>query len=1357
MTSFVRSYISDNMKHLLIVLFFSLINTPLYAQHIVARQMPFFHELSSNEIWDVGQDKEGFLWISTTNGLARYDGYKLRFFRSDYRYPTLLTNNSIICISDNGPYTWIGTRKGVSLFNKKTCKIFPFPDSVLLDKEVNSIIVDQNNYTWLAANGKLYKCTRNARIIKEYPITSQQNQDVLLGINSIYLDKDSHIWVMAHGSGPLKYDVLTDSFVAYPQFGGTNSAFVMCQDHSGNYWIGTWGEGLWQFFPEETGERCYKRHHIINSRTGKSEPIIYSMTQDDTFGYLWMLSYNELYALNLTVKGKLEQVNIHDLVDTHMMYTRIFKDRDGNLWLSSYDMAYTIFFDDSKIDNHPLSQLKERLGWDANLLNLCMDEGNIMWICQDRYGLCLYDLSEDKLSYNDIHNYSGSLETLLMEKSSVKKGVWASDRNASRVMRLTQQNMKIYIEEDIYLNTVIPNPGSVNQLIEDHRGNLWVLTSASLLVKPADAGKWIVATRELPQMSRLAVDGNGKVWGASSDQNIYNIDCINNTITSELKSLMPTLQEQESINHACIDKEDCMWMITSLGRIYKSDKEKQTFENMTLEDDIEDCSVLSLLADKTSVWIVANKRIIQYDMDRKTIRNYSTSDGNILVNVFRHKAVGVDGEGGLYVGGHGGFIHIQSGAASPPDEHYYHPVVTDVKVENKSIFFSEPYTNDNQTNTIEQIYLKPNDRNIEISFSSLRYTLNSKSKIAYMLEGVDNDWVYLDYNKHAAFYNRIPKGIHKFRLKSEYEYGQWTDGEVLLTIEQYPAFYETWYADLFYVILVGVCFYLILRTYSQRIKKKNSIKFREELNRTKLDYFTNVSHELLTPLTVISTAADLFESKDESENKQTIILRSNVDKLKRLIQQILDFRKMDMGRMTLSVSYGNIKDFIVDICQTNFLPLARKKSIDMQISIDAQELYGYIDFDKLDKILYNLLSNAIKYTPENKQIRVIVRLAQKDGRDVLIMKVEDDGIGISSKEIDHIFTRFYSSRKNKGVESNGIGLSLTKDLVTLHHGIITVESVPNKGTCFTVELTVDKNSYTAEERLDEMIAEEMDNMLSDEISSENPNSTEDTERSTILLVDDNTELLYVIKGVFKDKYNVATATNGQQAWDILNNTAVDVAICDVMMPDMNGWELCNRIKTDLRFNHISVIILTAKKGIDDRVASYEAGADGYIAKPFESKVLFARVDNLLKSYKMRQAAFRKEESINLEGFNYQSADKQFLQSIINSIEQHLEEPEFDIEQLSSDMNMSKSTLYRKIKSMTGLTPLDFIHNIKMKRACMMLLNQPMNISEVAYAVGFGNPKYFSKRFKDEFGITPSEYQSRYPYRPSDDKVKGSGF
>jgi DNA-binding response OmpR family regulator len=359
---------------------------------------------------------------------------------------------------------------------------------------------------------------------------------------------------------------------------------------------------------------------------------------------------------------------------------------------------------------------------------------------------------------------------------------------------------------------------------------------------------------------------------------------------------------------------------------------------------------------------------------------------------------------------------------------------------------------------------------------------------------------------------------------------------------------------------------------------------------------------------------------------------------------------------------------------------------------------------------------------------------------MLVVKVKDEGIGISANEIEHIFTRFYSNKKNRRIESNGIGLSLTKDLVNMHHGTIVVESVLGQGSCFTVKLPIDKEEYTSDELLNETMVLQAD---MDEIVVDDYVSIGDMDQFTILLIDDNIELLSVMKEMFKERYRVLTAVDGRTAYDKLNNNEVNVIICDVMLPDINGWELCTRIKGDLRFNHIPVIILTARNGVDDRIASYEAGADGYIAKPFELKILFARVDNLVRASKMRQITFRKEEKLNLESLAYPSADKQFLQSIIDSIERHLEDVEYDLEQLSVEVHMSKSTLYRKIKSMTGMTPLDFVRNIKMKHACMMLLNRTQNISEIAYAIGFTSPKYFSKCFKEEFGVTPSEYLQKH--------------
>lgn len=1305
------------MRYLFLCIFLFLGELSVSAQHMLSRPFPFFNRLSSNEIFNIHQDREGYFWLGTTNGLARYDGYQLNTFRSDYKNQNLLLNNSIMTINDNRLYVWIGTWGGLNLYDKQTCRIIPFHDERLRSNPIITIAVSEDETVWVGTDNRIYRCDSVANIVKEYDISSSSGYS----ISSIYIDKEKQLWVIG-SCGIFRYEPEADSFFLYPPFGNGHTAYVMCQDKMGNYWIGSWGEGIWQFFPDAQKGGHYKKHNITSSRNSEAEAVVFSIVQDDVLGHLWTLSYAGLQVFEYTDEGMLKEVDLHNLVDTHMMYTRICKDREGNLWLPSYDMAYTIFFDDSNVDNYLLPQLKDEMGWDANILNLCQSQDSVMWFRQDRYGLCLYDLSRDLFAD------SGLGEVNIIVNSFHKPGVWVNSSLSSHVMRVTQQDMKVKVVEDI-------NIGGVNNLLEDGEGNLWISTWANLNVKRPDSRTLVVSREDVPGMYILTRDIQGKVWGMSGDRQIYQLDCVGERVVCIPKGRVSAISDKEAINNICIDRKGCLWLSTSWGRVFRSDETMETFENVPLDNVLDDCTVLGLLSDENNVWIIANKKVLQYNVDLQYFQNYSTVDENIMVDVFRYKAISLDGWGGLYVGGHRGFIHIKSGGA--PQGNKVHPSlhITDVKVEDKSVFF----TDNSGKNTISKVILNPDDRNIEISFSSLVYSLNARKRVAYKLEGVDKDWIYSDYGRYSAFYNHLPKGTYKFRLKLEYERGKWTESEMLLTLVKKPAFYETWFAYFIYFILVALCFYTVIRLYMRRIKLKSEVRLREELTRIRLTYFTNVSHELLTPLTVISCISDYLDEKVPVVHQQSVMLKANVDKLKRLIQQVLDFRKMDVGKLKLNVSEGDIREFMLNICRINFMPLAERKNITLETCIKAEKMRGYVDFDKLDKILHNLLSNAIKYTPDNKYICVDAQVVDEAGHKILVIKVQDEGVGIPAKEINHIFTRFYSSKRNKGIESNGIGLSLTKDLVTLHHGTIAVESTFGQGTCFTVTLPIDKGSYSS----DELIVEETLNLyaVSDEMD-ENTMLSGSMDKPSVLLIDDNAELLSVMKEMFRERYRVLTAVDGRQAWDKLNSNEVDVIICDVMLPDANGWELCTRIKGDLRFNHIPIIILTAKNGIDDRVASYEAGADGYIAKPFELKILFARVDNLIRSSRIRQAAFRKEENISLDGLAFPTADKQFLQSIIDSIEQHLEEAEYDLEQLATEMNMSKSTLYRKIKSMTGLTPLDFVRNIKMKRACMMLLSCTQNISEIAYAVGFSTPKYFTKCFKDEFGITPTEYQQK---------------
>lgn len=394
-----------------------------------------------------------------------------------------------------------------------------------------------------------------------------------------------------------------------------------------------------------------------------------------------------------------------------------------------------------------------------------------------------------------------------------------------------------------------------------------------------------------------------------------------------------------------------------------------------------------------------------------------------------------------------------------------------------------------------------------------------------------------------------------------------------------------------------------------------------------------------------------------------------------------------------------------------------------------------MDFDKIDKVLYNILSNAAKYTPADKKVELNVSTLQKDNSRFLRIEVQDEGIGIDQKEISKIFTPFYVNKTAYAPQSNGVGLSLTKKLVTLHKGDIQVESSIGEGSRFTVLIPIDRNYYP----------EIKDIIETSEIPSTVPNeATEDTEEKedTILLVDDNEEFLLLMKRKLATHYNILTATNGKKALEIVRSEDIDLMVSDYMMPEMDGIELCETMKQDINTSHIPVLMLTAKNSVEDQVRCFNAGANGYLTKPFDMKMLNARIDNLMKSNQKRQEKFRVDTEINVVALEYQSTDEQFLEKAIECIEQHLIETEFDIDTFASELNVSKSTLNRKMKAMTGLSPVEFIRNIRLKHACTLLKKPFINVSEVAYAVGFSNPKYFTKCFKKEFDVTPTEYQKK---------------
>ncbi len=676
-------------------------------------------------------------------------------------------------------------------------------------------------------------------------------------------------------------------------------------------------------------------------------------------------------------------------------------------------------------------------------------------------------------------------------------------------------------------------------------------------------------------------------------------------------------------------------------------------------------------------------------------------------------------------------------------------MVADVKIDGTSSLLEK---NNQRFNLRSQtISLEAGDKNIEIDFSSLNYAFPDKIKYAYKMDGVDDDWVYVRGDRQFAFYNQLPKGKRTFYLKTTDVNGLWSNYVAEVQVFKQPAFYETLWAYVSYVIFVLLCLYLFYRRMKRRMQLRHELRIAqidkeksEELVQTKLRYFTNISHDLLTPLTIITCLIDDAEMTSNNRISQLSMIRSNVNKLRRLLQQILDFRKVESGNMKLAVSKGDVISFVDDVCRVNFAPLMRKKNQTFTFMAKDKHLTGYFDRDKLDKIVSNLLSNACKYTKDGGDIKLLMELLFEFGHRQLRIQVIDTGEGIAPADLENIFKRFYTANNRDESESNGIGLSLTKDLVELHHGTIGVESELGKGSTFTVDLPIDKDSY---EEYELMEGELSANNVKADVILENEELTDSetvenlrTADNHLLLVEDNEELLYLMERILSRHYHVLIAKDGLEALDIIKDNEIDIIISDVMMPEMDGLELCRTLKSNLETSHIPIILLTAKNTAEDRIECYNAGADGYISKPFELKILEARINNFIMHKKNKQEEFRTNVEVNIDSLETSSIDKEFLDKVISVIKSNMSEGDFDVVQLADALAVSKSSLYRKMKIATGLSPIEFIRNIRLKHGSQLLKDRSISVAEVAYECGFSNPKYFATCFKEEFGVTPKEYQ-----------------
>lgn len=572
----------------------------------------------------------------------------------------------------------------------------------------------------------------------------------------------------------------------------------------------------------------------------------------------------------------MKPIDISKIVDTHKMYTRIYKDREGNLWLSSYDMAYMISFDRDNITNYPLRQISQKLGWDANILDMCVDDNSdLIWFCQDRFGLCLYDIAKDKLIYQN----QGSNTNVILEKSCDVNGIWINRYNSSVINKYILNGSSLKSVESYDISLVDKRYGSIKQILEDANGTLWV-KSSNCVYACTNGGISIIKNKKCI-INCISKDKNGTVWGLSNNGCICKLE--NGTKARAVLAVNNNcFSKNENIDLACIDKRGRVWIISSLRRLYQSNSEKKGLSAVDVEDMLDDCIPLKLLADKDNLWIVTNKKVIKYNCEKHTYQVFSTNHDNIQVNIFRNHAATLDGQGGLYVGGHNGFIHIPSSVDDMRMQWDNYPVISDVTVNGKSIIF---YNNDN---CLSSVKLEPGARNIEIFISLLKYGQGYTPRIAYQLDGVDKDWIYLSPDKHSAFYNKLGKGTYIMYIKYEYSPGKWSERQLSLIINQEPAWYESWYAYIMYVcVFIGILFLFYITSFERKHLKG---RIAELLNK-------NLRHQAVMSRTVSSEV----QIKDEDAD---FIKRLSIDIEKHISESEYDLSALSehlgMSKSTLN-------------------------------------------------------------------------------------------------------------------------------------------------------------------------------------------------------------------------------------------------------------------------------------------------------------------------------------------------------------------------------------------------------------------------------------------------------------------------
>lgn len=1279
------------------------------------------YSLPSNTVIFFYRDREHKIWIGTSQGLSCLEKNGQGTYRNVPVDKRICMGSKFTAIAEDSAHVYMSTAAGQLVIYSKADKTFD--NQPLSTASLNGLMRSAKNDVLYAttSTGDLLKFNFTKKTIGVFHYYTGEP------FHSMYEDKEGNVWIEPDKRGIFRYSesnglryISKNDFNAFVSNG---SQYAVLEDNNGIVWMNLKGGGFGYF---DTAKDSFE--YFLDKQNGshpKFSNIVHNIYYDD-FGALWLTpdergvikiisQANEFKQQLLVEPGTFKPDN---------EVRGILYDNKDRLWLGAKSGKLYI-------------RQNEKWVTDLFVNEPAAGFGQVYCMMQD--------------SHNNI--WLGTKANGLFKATPVDK------------------------EQSKYrLSHFLPNPANPNSiasdeiysLLEDRKGRIWIGSyenGLSVVVSEGDSVKFLHtgnAFQNYPKdafrkIRHMAIDGDDNIWIATTDglllldANDQHSPVYSYTAYRKIPGDKQSLGDND-IQFVYRDSKNKMWVATSGGglglAIGANPMRELKFKNYTPKEGLPNGYVLSCVEDKNrNLWIATEYGLSKLNLETDVIRSYDSYDG--LPKVGYSEAACV-----ILPNGHIVFGAIKGYLSFDPAQIGNYRIPAKIALTNLQINNEDAGPAANNTvlkeniNYVSSLTLHHNENIISIDYAILDQQSSDRQEFAFRLLGFDTTWHNNGLQRRTTYTN-LPPGHYVFEVKTLNSDLYANTPYRRLSITILPPWWKTWWAYLLYIVALGILIWFIRRTALTMLRLRQKIALEQKLAELKVNFFTNVSHELRTPLTlIINPIEELARKENLSEQGAAYVnvVRKNANRMVRFINQLLDLRKIENKKTTLHISNVEMVALVQSICD-HFTEAAKDKKITIDVAADPQEFYAWVDAEKLDVVIYNLLSNALKFTPDGKRIEVKIKKLN-DGKNFSI-SVCDQGPGVEQNKLDEIFKLFYASDHSAGrdVKGIGIGLALSKELVELHGGQITAMNNKEEGLTVTITLQSGKDHYKGEEvsfvDLPVRVSTVERTFEQPSSSSLVPENQHNEQTPLVLLVEDNNELRNFLTGQLGEFYRVEVAANGKEGLEKAIALIPDLIVSDIMMPVMDGIQMLNEIKNDVNTSHIPVVLLSAKYSIESQIEGLQYGADYYITKPFNNSFLIASIDNLIRQRRrLFESLVEKKTVLELspsEPVIITSKDETFLKDVIRIVEDNMGNYDFNIDAVAEGMAMSRTTFYKKFKSLTNLTPVEFVRDMRLQRAKQYLDAGEHTISEVAYIVGFNNPKYFSTCFREKYNVSPSEY------------------